>query len=399
MEGKIIAAIYKDRDGYDILAPIVEKSSEAVFSDINAILYDRAAEYYENDKDATSIDLDVIRSHVAREYPRQSDIVNIAIDKIESTEGISCNNIVQEFLAVKRDAIGRRLAGEILAGRTPTDTLEEYHSLCMGAEIVPAGDDIVVHSNIRSKDIAAALDSSNSIELYPPDLNDRVGNLMRGDHILLFARPETGKSLIAINMVRGFVEQDLKVLYIGNEDSEQRMLPRFLCSIADITKDEMDQLGGEELDRLLDSTNIDNLYFVHLEPGTFPQIRGLIERLKPDVVIVDQIRNVQTGGDGLTTGLERAGTEMRNIANEYNVLAVSITQAGESANGKLRLDLSDVDSSKTGLPAQIDLMIGVGVNEDYEGRGKRMLSLPKNKISGDHSFFSIDVDVSKSRAY
>ena len=119
--------------------------------------------------------------------------------------------------------------------------------------------------------------------------------------------------------------------------------------------------------------------------------------MQPDVLIVDQIRNVQTGGDGLTVGLERAGVEMRNIAGEFDLLAVSVTQAGESASNKLVLGLSDIDSSKTGLPATTDVMIGVGVDENYDSRGKRMVSLAKNKVGADHSYFSVDVDPARSR--
>jgi hypothetical protein len=42
-------------------------------------------------------------------------------------------------------------------------------------------------------------------------------------------------------------------------------------------------------------------------------------------------------------------------------------------------------------------MIGLGVTEEYENRGKRMVSLPKNKPGANHSMFSITIDASKSR--
>lgn len=396
MENKVMSAIYKDRDSFERIRPLVEASSESIFSDVDAILYDRAVEYYDMDKEAESIDRDVIMSYIQREYPSHEDILSIALDRIEATTPISCNNVVGEFLQVKRHSLGHKLAGELLSGKRCDDTLEEFLLLRQG-EHLETGEDIVIHSCIRASDLAQALDRTATIEIYPKDLNDRVEGLMRGDHLLVFARPETGKSLFTINLTRGFLEQGLVVLYVGNEDSERRMLPRFVGSILNMTKVEMEAMSFEDLDDLLDNSPIDNFHFVHLEPGTFPQIRGLIHKITPDILIVDQIRNVLTGGDGLTIGLERASTEMRNIANEFDIVCVSVTQAGESGSGKLRLDLSDVDSSKTGLQAQVDVMVGIGVNEDYEGRGKRMLSLPKNKCSGDHSFFSIDVDTTKNR--
>ena len=74
-----------------------------------------------------------------------------------------------------------------------------------------------------------------------------------------------------------------------------------------------------------------------------------------------------------------------------NVLAISVTQAGDSADNKAVLDMGDVDYSNTGIPAQADVMIGVGVTAELEAENRRMFSLPKNKISGDHSSFPVNV--------
>lgn len=396
MESKVIAAIYKDREAFEIVRPLVHGSRASIFTDVDSLLYDKAEEYYANDIEATTIDLDLIRSFVARVYPRQEEILSIALDQIEASTGVSCNNIIHEFIEEKRYAVGHELAGALLAGRDASDMLEEYGLLSMG-ELESSKDRPKLYSAPRYKDVAEAMNPANTIELYPKELNDRVGGALKGHHILVFARPETGKTLFTMNLVRGFLEQGLKVLYIGNEDNEKAMLPRFMCSFIGITKEEFRRLSEEEVDEALYRAGNDNFFFAHLEPGTYQQIRGLIRHVGPDVVVVDQIRNVLTGGDGLTVSLEKSGTEMRNIGNEFDVLAVSITQAGESASNKLVLGLSDIDSSKTGLPAQIDLMIGIGVNEEYESRSKRMVSLPKNKLSGDHSYFSITVDEQKSR--
>ena len=394
MEEKVINAIFKDRKAFEQVKDTIDSTQEAVFSDINSILYDRAAEYYDRDSEASSIDLDIIRSYVEREYPRHAEIINVALDQIER-EDTSCENVVDEFTRVRLHSLGQQIAQAIIAQQDPRDIITRYMDIYNGVE-----EDTVEHilpDAPAYADIANVLSGDNVIELYPQDLQDRTGGCMRGHHILIFARPETGKSLFTINMVRGFLEQDLKVLYIGNEDSAAAMIPRFFCSMLNVSKDDLMAMSEDEVNEGIHQAGNDGFRFVHLEPGTFPQIRGLCRVMKPDVLVVDQIRNVQTGGDGLTTSLERAGTEMRNISAEYDLLAVSVTQAGESASSKLVLGLSDIDSSKTGLPAQIDLMIGIGVDDNYEGLGKRMISLPKNKISGDHSFFSINVDPSRSR--
>ena len=393
MEEKVITAIYKDRRAFEQVRETFDDTQEVVFSDINNILYDRAVEYYERDEDAQYIDTDIIRSYVQREFPRHEDVIGIALDRIEQQE-ISCGNVIDEFTKLRLHALGQQIAHAIIANQDPRDVISHYMNLYNGIEEETID---LIPGPASHGDIVDAIDPEHVIKMYPDELQARVKYAMRGHHVIVYARPETGKSLFMINMTRGFLEKGLKVLYLGNEDPTAAMLPRFFQGFLNVTREELADMDEDEVNLGIHQAGNDGFRFIHLEPGTFPQIRGLCRVMKPDVLIVDQIRNVQTGGDGLTVGLERAGTEMRNIGAEFDLLAVSVTQAGESASNKLVLGLSDIDSSKTGLPATADLMIGVGVDEAYEGRGKRMVSLAKNKIGADHSFFSVDVDPSRSR--
>lgn len=106
-------------------------------------------------------------------------------------------------------------------------------------------------------------------------------------------------------------------------------------------------------------------------------------------MILDQIRNMRLKSDSRTSELEAAGIEARSIAKDFNVLVVSITQAGDSATNKVYLEMSDVDSSKTGIPASADLMIGLGSDEAMKLNGLMGISLPKNKLSGLHDKFTV----------
>ena len=54
--------------------------------------------------------------------------------------------------------------------------------------------------------------------------------------------------------------------------------------------------------------------------------------------------------------------------------------------------MSDVDSSKTGIPASADLMIGIGGDAVMKSNGTLGISLPKNKLSGLHDRFLATVN-------
>ena len=109
------------------------------------------------------------------------------------------------------------------------------------------------------------------------------------------------------------------------------------------------------------------------------------------------MRNIDVKSDNRVVGLERAATEARNLGKRRKVLVVSISQAGDSASGKRVLDRGDVDFSNVGIPGQCDLMIGLGADENMERSNLRMISLPKNKISGDHDPIVITIDPTISK--
>ena len=248
--------------------------------------------------------------------------------------------------------------------------------------------------DVLSPEYLAALTEEKSdsefIKLWPRSLNDRLdGGALRGHHVLLFARPETGKTLFCINLCAGFLHQSLNVLYVGNEepaaDYRDRIYGRLLKVGKTFVRD-----NRADVTAALARANIGR---VHLAEATsFGDVKGLLRDSAVDVVVLDQIRNMRLDSESRTAELEAAGIAARAIAKEHNVLVVSVTQAGNSADGKAYLDMSDVDSSKTGLPASADLMIGLGTTEDMRANSMMGISLCKNKLSGLHDKFHVTVN-------
>ena len=85
-----------------------------------------------------------------------------------------------------------------------------------------------------------------------------------------------------------------------------------------------------------------------------------------------------------------AGRAMRSLIKRHNLVGISVTQAADSASRKAVLDIGDVYMSNTSLPGDADLMIGIGGTPDQVENGYRMISLPKNKLTGDHEPRSVE---------
>jgi hypothetical protein len=138
--------------------------------------------------------------------------------------------------------------------------------------------------------------------------------------------------------------------------------------------------------------NLGNLHIVH-GVYSYSAVRQLVQRLQPDMVIVDQIRHFGRGGDeALHQTLERVTQDLRAHAHEAGFTAVGVTQAGMSGEGKPVLDLGDIDGAKTGLQGACDAIIGVGKGPTDEVEHKRTLSVCRNKISGVITHFPVWLD-------
>ena len=197
-----------------------------------------------------------------------------------------------------------------------------------------------------------------------------------------------GKTLVVIEMMAGFVSQGLSVLYVGNEDPLDDVNMRIVNRLSLMTKFEVLN-DPQEAQLRAEEAGYNLLIMAGLSPGTPREITGLIEKHTPDVLVLDQIRNLDMGNDNYTLALQAAAIQARTWAKRYSCVVVSVTQAGDSAEGKAVLSQGDVDYSNTGIPATADVLLGIGATERNKMRGEIVLSLPKNKVSGNHEFFAV----------
>ena len=134
--------------------------------------------------------------------------------------------------------------------------------------------------------------------------------------------------------------------------------------------------------------------FASLSPGSLGDVRRLVERYEPDVLVVDQLHKLNSPKRlSKVEHLEYVADKVRDMGKEFNTLTLSITQAADSATNKAILEMGDVYYSNVAIQQAADLMIGLGMGPD----GNRCLSLCKNKINGNHSPVPITLDSYLSR--
>lgn len=384
LDRQILAAAMADRSAYERIHKHVGPKE---FSPQAAFWWKLLDEYYARDRAVQSVDADVIRAigepRITNPKHREGIMAVIGDDG----SAVSPANVVSAVLGLKRFNASAEFASAAMAGdaEKAKKLLEVVNDLWQRDTLDQ--EERIYASSID--DIFDAVGSERRIAVSPKALNERIGGgVLPGHHILIFGRTEVGKTSFVVNLASGFIKRGLKVLYIGNEDEIDITKGRFICRLTrrNWREAEADKSNTRRLFR--DAGGEDNLRCVHYQPGSVDTARRDIDEFEPAVIVVDQLRNMLGPEDGMTQRMEGNAIRFRNLISEYRLVGVSVTQAGNrdqrhNEDSPIWLGSGDVDSSRVGLPAQVDLMLGIGANADMITRGQRAISMVKNKLASD----------------
>jgi len=393
-ERKLLSAAIQDRGAFEAIELAGEGDR---FDDTLVPLWGLIKAYYDRDESAAHADPDLLRSELeANALNPKRGRQDVELLNGIVAEEVSVGNVKHILRKQVCDRAGLALAAA-LAGRKPEAevraALEAYEQAVAtfdGAE----EDDVVSWTEAITREV----DSGQRMALSPKVLNQYIrGGVLPGHNVTIFGRPESGKTALAITMACGFARRGYKVLYVGNEDPIQDLMIRAVCNLTGWTADEV-AADPDRAEAIARDKGALNLVMVELAPGTVREIEAMVKKHKPDVLFVDQLRNVVAGkSDNYTRLLDMNAQAIRAIGKRHGIATVSVTQAGDSADGRPILTMGDVDSSNTGIPGAADLMIGVGVTEALDTGGQRMLSLCKNKLGYVKANQLVSLDPFRSR--
>lgn len=400
----------QSRASYEAFAPYF---TEDDFTPISKFWFALIKEWYAADKMAPSIDRSLLAELGKKRITNKKHEESLLGFVRDLPEPPSADNVVRVALELKRHNVEMELGAALGQGDRKTAArllpvlaaLQQATDLSFGAARKTEWQDAVSVDRLFDK-----VGKENRIPIAPRALNAKVdGGALPGHHIIIFGRPEAGKSTVSINMSYGFTKQKKRGLYVGNEDHIDILKSRYVSRVTQIPWQECEANKEKCMKLFRQRGGEDYLVMSQLKHGTVEAISRKLEQDGPfDFVVLDQIRNISTGNESdgkLTSRLEAVGREMRDLLLDYNLIGVSVTQANdrtERANQEppMWLGMGDIDSSRTGLPGTGDLLVGVGVTSDLKARNQRAISLPKNKLSSApdaHEGFFVEVDLAISR--
>jgi len=269
-------------------------------------------------------------------------------------------------------------------------------------------DDFTPNLRIEWEDISIdtllkANDLQTQWKFNIPSLRRKVEGVSGGHLVLVGARPNTGKTSFHASLIagpEGWAHQGAKCVVLCNEEAYERVGARYLSAASNMSMDEVKAnvaLARSRYEpvkkniRIKDSTNKDMQW-----------VESLVKQERPDILILDMgDKFASKTSDKSDVYLKDAAIYARNIAKQYNCCVVWMSQLSAVAEGKVYVDQSMMEGSKTGKAAEADLMVLISKNPIVEGADEedtqRHLNIAKNKLKGGwHGVVHCELDGARS---
>ena len=224
-----------------------------------------------------------------------------------------------------------------------------------------------------------------------PALTRQISGVNEGHLIEVGARPNTGKTCFHASMIAspdGFAHQGADCIVLCNEEGSHRVGARYLTASTGMTMREIKQNPSKARD--LYAPVKDNIKIKDATGRDMSWVESVCKTYQPDIVVLDMgDKFARTGGFARTDeALKANAVHARMIAKEHKCAVFYMSQLSADAEGKVLLNQSMMEGSRTGKAAEADLMILIAKNpprqEETEEDLQRHLNVVKNKLTGWH---------------
>ena len=259
------------------------------------------------------------------------------------------------------------------------------------------GDDFTPNLNIEWDDIELdTLLEKNDLEarwsFNIPTLTKVIEGINAGHLIEVGARPNTGKTSFHASLIaspQGFAHQGANCIILCNEESAHRVGARYLTAATGMTMQDIRKNPSRARDlyapvkeriKIKDATGRDMAW-----------VESVCKSYKPDVVLLDMgDKFATTGGFARTDeALKANAVYARQIAKQHECAMFYMSQLSADAEGRIELNQSMMEGSRTGKAAEADLMLLIAKNptttvDGDEEDTQRHINIVKNKLTGWH---------------
>ena len=377
----------------------------------NKLILNLINSYYQKFPEHNYISQAELASYFKSEYPAHKDPKYIlqmieAIYEVDTSDSLA-SDIVGRLVEVD-------VANRVINALLPTLQGEQYGKLMEASSLITEWQETAFEGQEEEScfvddDLDVLLDNNDTdgLRFRLDCVHDALGPLTGGTLGHIFARPEVGKTTFTHSEASFFAEQiaeDSCILWINNEEEGGKVRIRQHSAVTGMSEETMRQdsvtakrvfkeRGGDRL-RLYDNASV-----------SVVDIELLCKEYKPRVVFIDQGDKITyrgqdkagNGADRLKQVYDKLREVVKRCNKEWKMDMVTIGQADAQCEGRKWLNLSNLDSGKTGKAGAFDYCIGIGKTFIEGEENLRYISFAKNKLGGKHTKTRVTIDSEKAR--
>jgi hypothetical protein len=259
-------------------------------------------------------------------------------------------------------------------------------------------------ANMEIEHLLAESDLETQWHFNIPTLVRKIEGVNGGQLIEIGARPNTGKTSFHASMIagpNGFASQGAKCVVLCNEERVDRVGARYMTAAAGMTSQ---QIKGNlrQAHDLYDPMK-ENIKLFDASNKDMAWVESVCKSYKPDIVVLDMgDKFATTGGFARQDEVLKANAiYARSIAKNQGCAMFYMSQLSADAEGKVLLNQSMMEGSRTGKAAEADLMILIAKNPVVDGQEEedtqRHLNIVKNKLTGWHGVVHCELNYRTAR--
>mgnify|MGYP001279980283 CR=1 FL=1 len=270
------------------------------------------------------------------------------------------------------------------------------------------GDDFTPNLNVEWDDIEldtlmAKADLEARWTFNIPSLTRKVEGVNSGHLIEIGARPNTGKTSFHASLIAspgGFAHQGANCIILCNEEGYHRVGARYLTAATGMTMQEIKKEPAKA--RNLYAPVKERIKIKDATGRDMNWVESICKTYQPDIVLLDMGDKFAKGGYARQDeALKANAVHARQIAKEHECAVFYMSQLSAEAEGKVLLNQSMMEGSRTGKAAEADLMVLIAKNPPVDGQdeedNQRHLNVVKNKLTGWHGVVHCELDYKTAR--
>ena len=271
------------------------------------------------------------------------------------------------------------------------------------------GDDFTPNLNVEWDDIEietlmAKADLEARWTFNIASLTRKVEGVNAGHLIEIGARPNTGKTSFHASLIAapgGFAHQGANCIILCNEEGYHRVGARYLTAATGMTMREIKDNPAKA--RELYAPVKERIKIKDATGRDMNWVESICKSYKPDIILLDMgDKFAKTGGFARTDeALKANAVHARMIAKQHECAVFYMSQLSADAEGKVLLNQSMMEGSRTGKAAEADLMILIAKNPVVDGQEEedtqRHLNVVKNKLTGWHGVVHCELEYQTAR--